>query len=69
MLFAMLTRNMYEIGKKYNLVTKYNINYDRRPLLDYACAVHVSQLLEQKYVLTDEQRNKLEVLLDNLIVL
>lgn len=65
----MLSRNLYEIGKKYNFITKYNISYDRRVLLDYACAVHVSQLLEEKYVLTDEQRNKLEVLLNNLIVL
>lgn len=65
----MLSRNLYEIGKKYNFITKYNISYDRRCLLDYACAVHVSDLLEQKYVLTDEQRNKLEVLLNNLIIL
>lgn len=65
----MLSRNLYEIGKKYNFVTKYNIGYDRRMILDYACAVHVSQLLEEQYVLTEEQQNKLKVLLDNLIVL
>lgn len=65
----MLSRNLYEIGKRYNTITKYNIGYDRRGILDYACAVHISNLLESKYVLTEEQRNKLEVLLNNLIIL
>lgn len=65
----MLSNKLYDIGKKYNLITKYNIDYDRRATLDYTCAIHVSELLKEKYSLTDEQRNKLNAILNKLIVL
>lgn len=65
----MLSEELYNIGKKYNQIIKYNIGYDRRPVLDYTCATHISDLLNEKYPLTDEQKNKLNVILNNLIVL
>lgn len=65
----MLSKELYKVGTKYNLITKYNIEYDRAAILNYACAIHISDLLEEKYTLTDEQRNKLNVVLNNLIVL
>ena len=65
----MLSTDLYNIGKKYNSITKYNIGYDRRPLLDYVCAIHVTDLLKKKYPLDSEQKGKLESILNNLIVL
>lgn len=65
----MLSDKLYVIGKKHNLITKYNIEYNRNTVLDYACAIHISELLEEKYPLTDEQKNKLNVILSTLIVL
>lgn len=65
----MLNKQLYEIGKRYNNATKYNIGYDRKPLLDFVCATHISDLLEEKYPLDAEQKNKLNTLLNNLVVL
>lgn len=65
----MLNKELYDIGKRYNLITKYNIEYDRKQMLDYTCAIHVSDLLKEKYPLTSEQKSKLNVILSNLIVL
>lgn len=66
----MLNKEVYEIGKKYNLITKYNIEYDRRPVLDYICAIHILDLINNiTYTLDEEQHNKLQALLNNLIVL
>lgn len=59
---------MYEIGSKYNLITKYNIKYDRRATLDYACAIRIQQLLQYEDI-TEEQQAKLNVILNNLVVL
>jgi len=49
----MLTKELYKIGKTYNLITKYNIEYDRRCMLDFVCAIHINDLLNSKYELTD----------------
>lgn len=65
----MLTKELYKIGKTYNLITKYNIEYDRRCMLDFVCAIHINDLLNSKYELTDLQRTKLTNLLNNLVVL
>lgn len=65
----MLTKELYKIGKTYNLITKYNIEYDRRCMLDFACAIHINDLLNSKYELTDLQRTKLTNILNNLVVL
>ena len=59
---------MYEVGSKYNLITKYNIKYDRRAMLDYACAIRIQQLLQYEDI-TEEQQAKLNVILNNLVVL
>lgn len=59
----MLSEKNYLKGKVVEDTTKYNINYDKQPLLDIVCANLASKLLTQKYVsLTDEERKKLESL-------
>lgn len=65
----MLTKELYKIGKTYNLITKYNIEYDRRCMLDFVCAIYINDLLNSKYELTDLQRTKLTNMLNNLVVL
>lgn len=65
----MLTKELYKIGKTYNLITKYNIEYDRRCMLDFVCAIYINDLLNSKYELTDLQRTKLINILNNLVVL
>lgn len=65
----MLSKQLYNIGKQYNLITKYNINYDRMSLLDYTCAIHIMNLLNKGYELNGEQINKLNAIVNNLIVL
>lgn len=65
----MLTKDLYKIGKTYNLITKYNIEYDRRCMLDFVCAIRINDLLNAKYELTDLQRTKLTNILNNLVVL
>lgn len=65
----MLTKELYKIGKTYNLITKYNIEYDRRCMLDFVCAIHINDLLNSKYELTNLQRTKLTNILNNLVVL
>lgn len=65
----MLTKELYKIGKTYNLITKYNIEYDRRCMLDFVCAIHINDLLNSKYELTDLQRTKLTNILNNLVIL
>lgn len=65
----MLNEELYDIGKVYSLIAKYNIDYDRRCLLDFACATHIYKLLNSSYELTAIQRNKLEAILNNLVVL
>lgn len=65
----MLSKRLYNIGKTYNLITKYNMDYDRRCMLDFVCAIHINDLLNTKYGLTDLQKTKLTNILNNLVVL
>lgn len=65
----MLSKQLYNIGKTYNLITKYNMDYDRRCMLDYVCAIHINDLLNSEYELTELQQSKLRAILNNLIVL
>lgn len=67
----MLSKELYNIGKTYNLITKYNIEYDRRSMLNLVCAIHIEDILNSDYTveLTDMQRNKLYQILNNLVVL
>lgn len=64
-----IDKQIYNIGTKYNTAIKYNVNYDRRAILDYACGIHINELLKEKYPLNIEQISKLTVLLNNLIIL
>ena len=50
---------MYEIGSKYNLITKYNIKYDRRAMLDYACAIRIQQLLLYPNITEEQKANRI----------
>ena len=68
----MLSKQLYNIGKTYNLITKYNIDYDRRAMLDLVCAMHIQNLLNSDYAtteLTSMQRSKLLQIFNNLVVL
>lgn len=65
----MLSKELYNIGKVYNLITKYNIKYDRRNMLDFVCAIHINNLLQSSYELDVMQESKLKAILNNLIVL
>lgn len=68
MLF-MLTKQIYKKGKICNLHIKYNLEYSKQNILNYECATHIEELLEEKYPLNSEQRSELTVLLNNLTVL
>lgn len=65
----MLSSRLYELSKKYDEVTKYNISYDKLSVLNLVCAFHITDLLKEKYPLDSEQKGKLESILNNLIVL
>lgn len=58
----------YNIGKDLNNVIKYNIEYDRVQILNYVCANYINNILEQgdAFNITDEERNKLLVLINKL---
>ena len=58
----------YNIGKDLNDVIKYNIVYDRVQILNYVCANYINNILEQgdAFNITDEERNKLLVLINKL---
>lgn len=64
----MLTQDIYNMGKKYNDITKYNIDYKRAPILDYVCALYIIDLLDSE-LLQQNQRSKLEAILNNSIIL
>lgn len=65
----MLTKDIYNIGKKYNDSTKYNIEYDRESIYNYTIAIFIINLLNSQYELTQQQISKLNAILNNLIVL
>lgn len=50
----MLRSDLYELGKKHDEITKYNISYDKLSILNLVCAFHISDLLKEKYPLTYE---------------
>lgn len=54
----MLTENNYSKGEAVFEQTKYNINYDKKPLFDIVVAGMASRLLQHQYslMLTDEQK-------------
>ena len=63
-----MNNELYIIGKGINHQTKLNIHYNRRTMLDYACAVKVIDIIEKRgSLLNDEQLQKLIVLINKLI--
>lgn len=69
LLFVMLNRVLYNIGKTHNNVMKYTIEYDSEEVSDFVCAAYIYSLLNSNYSLTPEQENKLNLLLNNLCAL
>lgn len=65
----MLTKDIYNIGKKYNDSTKYNIECDIESIYNYTIAIFIINLLNSQYELTQQQISKLNAILNNLIVL
>lgn len=60
-MFIMLTNKNFLKGESLLNISKYNINYDKRPLYDIVLANLAYKLLNQPYVtLTDKERNLLE---------
>lgn len=57
----MLTESQYLKSEAIYEQTKYNINYDKKPLFDIVCAGMASRLLSHEYSsdLTDEQKEAL----------
>jgi len=56
----MLTKEIYKIGASKNLLTKYNIEYDKCDIKSIACASYIANLLDDDYPLTQVQIDKLE---------
>nr|DAI58139.1 MAG TPA: hypothetical protein [Crassvirales sp.] len=56
----MLTKEIYKIGASKNLLTKYNIEYDKCDIKSIACASYIANLLDGDYPLTQVQIDKLE---------
>lgn len=63
----MLTENNYSKGEAVFEQTKYNINYDKKPLFDIVVAGMVSRLLQHEFSsdLTDEQKELLNNIIAN----
>ena len=70
----LMNDELYELGKTYNLITKYNIAYDRRAMLDYVCALHIFDLINNGdlFDYSDSgsmiKYNKLVAIFHNLVV-
>lgn len=63
-----MNNELYVIGKGINYQTKLNIHYNKCTMLDYACAIKVIDIIENKgIVLSKEQVQKLTVLIKKLI--
>ncbi len=63
----MLTKEIYKIGASKNLLTKYNIEYDKCDIKSIACALYIANLLDGDYPLTQVQIDKLEQLINCLV--
>lgn len=63
----MLNTDKYEKGMQLNELMKFNIAYDKLPLFNIICASLADKLLnsEYAYLLTIEERNKLQQIIDN----
>lgn len=63
----MLTKQIYKISTSKNLLTKYNIEYNKHDIKDLVCATHIARLLDAKYTLTKVQQDRLKEIVDCLI--
>lgn len=63
----MLNEKNYIRGKELNEQLKFNIAYDKTPIFNIVCSKLASRLLQSEYAseLTEDERNKLECLINN----
>ena len=56
----MLTKEIYKIEASKNLLTKYNIEYDKCDIKSIICATYIANLIDGDYPLTQVQVDKLK---------
>lgn len=63
----MLTKEIYKIEASKNLLTKYNIEYDKRDIKSIICATYIANLIDGDYPLTQVQVDKLKQIINCLV--
>jgi hypothetical protein len=56
----MLTKEIYKIEASKNLLTKYNIEYDKCDIKSIICATYIANLIDGDHPLTQVQVDKLK---------
>lgn len=63
----MLTKEIYKIEASKNLLTKYNIEYDKCDIKSIICATYIANLIDVDYPLTQVQVDKLKQIINCLV--
>ena len=63
----MLTKEIYKIEASKNLLTKYNIEYDKCDIKSIICATYIANLIDGDYPLTQVQVDKLKQIINCLV--
>lgn len=63
----MLTKEIYKIEAGKNLLTKYNIEYDKCDIKSIICATYIANLIDGDYPLTQVQVDKLKQIINCLV--
>lgn len=63
----MLTKEIYKIEASKNLLTKYNIEYDKCDIKSIICATYIASLIDEDYPLTQVQVDKLKQIINCLV--
>ena len=63
----MLTKEIYKIEASKNLLTKYNIEYDKCDIKSIICATYIANLIDGDYPLTQVQVDKLKQIIKCLV--
>ncbi len=63
----MLTKEIYKIEASKNLLTKYNIEYDKCDIKSIICATYIASLLDGDYDLTQVQIDRLKHIINCLV--
>lgn len=62
----MLTVELYKQGIQLKDSTKYTIDYSKHNISKYLCIIYIQNLLDSEYIISAEDNNKLQVILNNL---